>query len=120
MCTAERRAPCGGHFTAGYLQTDISPPPGKKLYDVHLLGVCWGRAAGHFYLYTSELRKSTGKANAAAVGCLALKHSLALRSLSPIKGVPPILHSLIRVTQDGEHGDFAPHFSLLVPSQPSA
>lgn len=42
VCTADRRAPCwGGHSTTGHLQTDASPPPGKKLYDVHLSGV-WG------------------------------------------------------------------------------
>lgn len=49
----------GVDFPAGYLQTDTSPPPGKKLYDIHLSGV-WG-ARRWALLSTSELRKSSGR-----------------------------------------------------------
>lgn len=38
----------GGPFTTGYLQTDISPPPGKELYDIHLSGVCGSEPPGTF------------------------------------------------------------------------
>lgn len=38
----------GSHFTVGYLRTDISPPPGKKLYDIHLSGVCGGARLSTF------------------------------------------------------------------------
>ena len=38
----------GGHFTTGYLQTAISPPPGKELYDIHLSGVCGSELPGTF------------------------------------------------------------------------
>lgn len=38
----------GGHFTAGYLQTAISPPSVKKLYYIHLSEVWGGAPLGTF------------------------------------------------------------------------
>lgn len=47
MCTTERRASCGGQFTAGSSDTRL-PPTGKKLYDIHLLGCVGGTPLGTF------------------------------------------------------------------------
>lgn len=55
----------------------------------------------------------------AAVGCLALGLSQAFRFLNAVRGgYLPFLQGLMRVTQNGAWGAFAPSFGLLIPSQP--
>lgn len=89
VCITEARAPCGGATSLLDIFRQTSPHPQERNFMTFICQGCVGaRAAGHFYLDTSELRKSTRKASAAAGGCLTLGLSLAFRFLNPMKGGP--------------------------------